>query len=140
MGNRWARLALGIWSVGLGACATAGAGNAPPAREATAAGPALPAHVERAHRRVLERCLALPVAGVDGATLEFPPSMLDGVDGTLTRRKKTLDDQVAAQNARISSIDIQLANRRTVLEAQFRRMETAIGQLQTQSSSLASIG
>lgn len=86
MGNRWARLALGIWSVGLGACATAGAGNAPPAREATAAGPALPAHVERAHRRVLERCLALPVAGVDGATLEFPPSMLDGVDETAAPR------------------------------------------------------
>lgn len=78
--------------------------------------------------------------GLMGKLEEFAKSMLDGVDGTLTRRKKTLDDQVAAQNARISSIDIQLANRRTVLEAQFRRMETAIGQLQTQSSSLASIG
>ncbi|MFN9977433.1 MAG: flagellar filament capping protein FliD, partial [Phycisphaerae bacterium] len=78
--------------------------------------------------------------GLMGKIEEFAKTMLDSVDGALTRRKKTLDDQISAQNTRISSIDVQLANRRTVLEAQFRRMETAIGQLQTQSSSLSSIG
>ncbi len=78
--------------------------------------------------------------GLMGKIEEFAKTMLDSVDGALTRRKKTLEDQISAQNTRISSIDVQLANRRTVLEAQFRRMETAIGQLQTQSSSLSSIG
>lgn len=77
--------------------------------------------------------------GLMGKIEEFAKSMLDSVDGALTRRKKTLDDQVAAQNTRISAIDVQLANRRTVLEAQFRRMETAIGQLQAQQSSLSQI-
>lgn len=77
--------------------------------------------------------------GLMGKIEEFTKTMLDSVDGALTRRKKTIDDQITAQNSRISSIDTQLANRRTVLEAQFRRMETAIGQLQTQSSSLSSI-
>ncbi|HEX8876997.1 MAG TPA: flagellar filament capping protein FliD [Phycisphaerales bacterium] len=78
--------------------------------------------------------------GLMGKIEEFAKTMLDSVDGALTRRKKTLDDQITAQNTRITAIDNQLANRRTVLEAQFRRMETAIGQLQTQSSSLSSIG
>lgn len=78
--------------------------------------------------------------GLMGKIEEFAKTMLDSVDGALTRRKKTLDDQISAQNTRITAIDNQLANRRTVLEAQFRRMETAIGQLQTQSSSLSSIG
>jgi flagellar hook-associated protein 2 len=78
--------------------------------------------------------------GLMGKIEEFAKTMLDSVDGALTRRKKTLDDQISAQNTRITTIDTQLANRRTVLEAQFRRMETAIGQLQTQSSSLSSIG
>lgn len=78
--------------------------------------------------------------GLMGKIEEFAKTMLDSVDGALTRRKKTLDDQISSQNTRITTIDTQLANRRTVLEAQFRRMETAIGQLQTQSSSLSSIG
>ncbi|MBY0113740.1 MAG: flagellar filament capping protein FliD [Phycisphaerales bacterium] len=78
--------------------------------------------------------------GLMGKIEEFAKTMLDSVDGALTRRKKTLDDQISSQNSRITTIDTQLANRRTVLEAQFRRMETAIGQLQTQSSSLSSIG
>lgn len=78
--------------------------------------------------------------GLAGKFEEFAKSMLDSVNGTLTNRKRALDDQVAAQNSRIGQIDQQLAARRTVLEAQFRRMESAIGQLQAQQSSLSALG
>lgn len=77
--------------------------------------------------------------GIAGKLEEFAKSMLDTVNGSLTLRKKTLDEQVAAQNERITRIDQQIAAKRTVLQAQFLRMEQAIGQLQQQSSSLTSL-
>lgn len=67
-------------------------------------------------------------------------SYLNSVTGILTRRNQTLTDQIALQNRRISDFDARLANRREILQAQFLRMEQAIGQLQSQSSALASLG
>jgi flagellar hook-associated protein 2 len=67
-------------------------------------------------------------------------SYLNSVTGTLTRRNKTLTDQIALQNRRITDFDARLANRREILQAQFLRMEQAIGQLQTQSSALSQLG
>ncbi|MBS0186494.1 MAG: flagellar filament capping protein FliD [Planctomycetes bacterium] len=78
--------------------------------------------------------------GLAGKIEEFAKGMLDTVNGTLTLRKKTLDDQVTAQNTRIAAIDKQLAAKRTVLQAQFLRMEQAIGQLQQQQSALSGLG
>lgn len=77
--------------------------------------------------------------GLAGKLEEFAKSMLDSVSGTLTLRKKTLDDQVTAQNTRMAAIDKQLAAKRTVLQAQFLRMEQAIGSLQQQQSALSGL-
>lgn len=77
--------------------------------------------------------------GLAGKLEEFTKSMLDSISGTLTLRKKTLDDQVTAQNDRISAIDRQLEAKRTVLQAQFLRMEQAIGSLQQQQTALSGL-
>jgi flagellar hook-associated protein 2 len=60
-------------------------------------------------------------------------------DGVLTRSTRTIDDQIKANNARITTIDARIASRRTRLERQFIAMESAIGRLQGQQSSLSSI-
>jgi len=77
--------------------------------------------------------------GLAGKLEEFAKGMLDSVSGTLTLRKKTLDEQVTAQNNRMASIDKQLEAKRTVLQAQFLRMEQSIGMLQQQSSALSGL-
>jgi flagellar hook-associated protein 2 len=61
------------------------------------------------------------------------------VDGLLTRATRTLDDQIKAQNTRISSIDTRLESRRQILQRQFTAMEEAIGKLQGQQSSIGNI-
>jgi flagellar hook-associated protein 2 len=63
----------------------------------------------------------------------------DSVEGTLTLRRKAMEAQVTQLNKQLSAWDVRLANKRSNLEAQFRAMESAIGQLQTQQSSLGSI-
>lgn len=77
--------------------------------------------------------------GLAGKLEEFVKGMLDSVSGTLTLRKKTLDDQVAAQNNRMAAIDKQLEAKRVVLQAQFLRMEQSIGMLQQQQSALSGL-
>ena len=77
--------------------------------------------------------------GLAGKLEEFTKAMLDSISGTLTLRKKTLDEQVTAQNTRIATIDRQLEAKRTVLQAQFLRMEQAIGQLQQQQTALSGL-
>ncbi|MBU6413267.1 MAG: flagellar filament capping protein FliD [Planctomycetes bacterium] len=63
----------------------------------------------------------------------------DSVEGTLTLRRKSMETQVTQLNRQIDAWDVRLATKRSNLEAQFRAMESAIGQLQTQQSSLSSI-
>lgn len=63
----------------------------------------------------------------------------DSVEGTLTLRRKAMETQVLQLNKQIDAWDVRLASKRSNLEAQFRAMESAIGQLQTQQSSLSSI-
>jgi flagellar hook-associated protein 2 len=61
------------------------------------------------------------------------------VDGVLTRRNRTIDDQIRAQNKRITQIDSRLESRRTILERQFLSMEQSIGRLQGQQRSISSL-
>lgn len=64
----------------------------------------------------------------------------DRVDGILTKRKKTLDDQISAQNTRIGDLDARLERRRATLQRQFTAMESTLAQLQSQQSALGGIG
>lgn len=77
--------------------------------------------------------------GVVGQLEELGKKYLDSVNGVLTRRGKTLEDQIASQNKRITDMDARLEVRRQVLQRQFTAMEQAIGQLQSQQSALAGI-
>jgi len=83
--------------------------------------------------------LSFTQLGLAGKLEEFAKGMLDSVTGTLTLRKKTLEEQVTAQNSRIAGIDKQLEAKRLVLQAQFLRMEQSIGMLQQQSSALSGL-
>lgn len=65
--------------------------------------------------------------------------LTNSVDGALTRRDKSLGDQIELQNKRIEGFDVTLARRRTRLESQFRAMEQAIAALRTQQSALGAI-
>jgi flagellar capping protein FliD len=62
------------------------------------------------------------------------------VSGTLTNRSKGIDNQIGIQNKRIEALTSRLDSRRGILERQFQAMESTIGKLQTQQSSLGSIG
>jgi flagellar hook-associated protein 2 len=61
------------------------------------------------------------------------------VSGTLTSRSRGLDSQIGIQNRRIEALTARLDTRRGILERQFQAMETTIGRLQTQQSSLGTI-
>lgn len=60
--------------------------------------------------------------------------------GSLGRRSNALDTEIAAQNARIASIDARLVTRRTYLTQQFAQLETTLANLQRQQNSLGSLG
>ncbi|MEX2219177.1 MAG: flagellar filament capping protein FliD [Phycisphaerales bacterium] len=75
--------------------------------------------------------------GVASQIENMAEAFINSVTGTLTRRGKTLTDQIELQTKRIADFDIRLANRRTILTRQFIAMEQAIGQLQTQGQALA---
>lgn len=83
--------------------------------------------------------LSFTQLGLAGKLEEFAKGMLDSVTGTLTLRKKTLEEQVTAQTNRIAGIDKQLEAKRVVLQAQFLRMEQSIGMLQQQQSALTGL-
>jgi len=64
---------------------------------------------------------------------------LDRSDGVLTRRKSTVDNQIAAQRDQITQIDARLARRREYLQRQFQGMESALAQLQSQQTAISGI-
>jgi flagellar capping protein FliD len=70
---------------------------------------------------------------------EVANNYLDPIDGFLTQRKKTLENQIDQQKKRITDIDSRLDRRRVILEKQFLAMEQALGQLQSQQSALAGL-
>ena len=57
----------------------------------------------------------------------------------LTSRKKNIDDQIAANNKRITDYDERLAAKRLQLEAKFAALEATLSKLQAQQSSIGSI-
>jgi len=78
--------------------------------------------------------------GVMGKFEQMVEKYLDTVDGILTLRGKGLETQIKLQNDRITFLDVRLAAKEETLRRQFLAMEQAIGQLQSQSSALGSIG
>lgn len=77
--------------------------------------------------------------GVPGVLANLVKDFTDSIDGLLTTKNKSIDSAIDLQESRIEQFDLLIASKRARLEAQFLAMERAIGQLQTQSSSLASI-
>ncbi|MCU0689502.1 MAG: flagellar filament capping protein FliD, partial [Phycisphaerales bacterium] len=59
--------------------------------------------------------------------------------GVLTRQSSTIEDQIRAQNTRITTIDQRIEARRRILETQFIRMESSIGRLQSQGGNVSNI-
>lgn len=77
--------------------------------------------------------------GVAEVIARLADSFTNSVDGLLTRRKNTIDDQIRQQNERIEQIDLRLGRKREQLERQFLAMERAIASLQSQQASLGSL-
>lgn len=77
--------------------------------------------------------------GVAELIARLADSFTNSVDGLLTRRKNTIDDQIRQQNDRIEQIDLRLGRKREQLERQFLAMERAIASLQSQQASLGSL-
>lgn len=77
--------------------------------------------------------------GAAGRLEELTKRFINSIDGVLTERRKSLDEQIAAQRQRITQIDAGLAIKRQRLERQFLAMEQSIAQLQSQQSSLVNI-
>lgn len=75
--------------------------------------------------------------GIASLVENLADGFINTLTGSLTRKSKTITDQIALQNKRIADYDARLATRRTVLERQFLSMEKAIGRLQTQQISLS---
>ncbi len=78
--------------------------------------------------------------GIPGVIGDIAKQLTNSVDGLLTNKNKSIDSSIDLQEGRIEQFDVIIANKRARLEAQFLSMERAIAQLQTQSSSLGSIG
>lgn len=70
---------------------------------------------------------------------EIIKSLTDNTTGTLTRKTSSIDSLVQLNTKRVTQLNELLANRKTRLEAQFSAMETALSQLQSQQSALASL-
>lgn len=64
---------------------------------------------------------------------------LDSVSGVLTAKSKAIDNDITAQNDRISKFDARLAAKRLVLETQFANLESTLAKLQRQQSSLSGL-
>ncbi|MFO0834072.1 MAG: flagellar filament capping protein FliD [Phycisphaerales bacterium] len=78
--------------------------------------------------------------GLASAFEELATRYVDSSSGILTLRKKSVDNQISAQNKRIDDFTARLEDRRAILENQFIAMEKAIGQMQTQQQALGSLG
>lgn len=79
------------------------------------------------------------VLGLGGQFERLVDQLTNSIDGVLTRRNQTIDDQIEAQNDRISAIDAQLARKRVRLQTQFAGMEQALALLSQQQAALGSI-
>lgn len=78
--------------------------------------------------------------GAMGAFESLADQYIDSAAGVLVKRNQNLDDQIKSQQARITALDAKIERRRATLQAQFLAMEKAIAQLQSQQSSISSIG
>jgi flagellar hook-associated protein 2 len=65
--------------------------------------------------------------------------LTDNIDGLVQSKLDTLDSQVQLNEDRIEELDIRLEAKRLRLLSQFQAMESALAQLQDQSSSLGQI-
>lgn len=77
--------------------------------------------------------------GAMGQIEELANRYVDTTSGLLTTKSNGLQRQIDTQNQRISSMDIRLESKRLILQRKFAAMESAIGKLQTQGSSLGGI-
>jgi flagellar hook-associated protein 2 len=77
--------------------------------------------------------------GIASIVENLADSFINSITGSLTRKNKSIGEQIELQNQRIAAYDARLANRRLVLERQFLAMERAIGKLQTQQIALGQI-
>ncbi len=77
--------------------------------------------------------------GIPAIFEELAKKYVDSVDGVLTAKNKSLDDQIKNSNTRLTEFNARLDQKQAKLEAQFAAMEKAISQLQSQQGALASI-
>jgi flagellar hook-associated protein 2 len=77
--------------------------------------------------------------GVAEQLKELAKSFTNSIDGLLTNRNSSLESQMQLQQNRITDLDTQLENKRSILEQQFLAMEMTLAQLQQQQSSLSMI-
>jgi flagellar hook-associated protein 2 len=78
--------------------------------------------------------------GVMEKIAQYADSLTDFVDGRITRRRNTFDNQIELQQDRIENLTAQLNVKRARLEQQFLAMEQAISALQGQQQALGQIG
>jgi flagellar hook-associated protein 2 len=67
-------------------------------------------------------------------------SLIDPVDGIISRENKTLDDRAQQFQDRMDQLDKLIADKRARLEEQFANMESVLAGLQSQQQALSSLG
>ncbi|MEM9066689.1 MAG: flagellar filament capping protein FliD [Planctomycetota bacterium] len=77
--------------------------------------------------------------GIASLIEELMDDYINSVDGILTRRNDTLQEQIDDQNEAIEAFDERLERQREILTLEFLAMEQAIASLQNQQSSLGQI-
>lgn len=77
--------------------------------------------------------------GVAELLSETIDNYLSSTNGILTRKQRSLDDQIGLQNDRISRMDTALASKRLTLERQFATLEQTLAKLQNQQSALGGL-
>ena len=77
--------------------------------------------------------------GVMELFVELMDSMLNSVDGTVTRADDVFDSRIELIEDRIEQFDQRLEARRLQLQREFAAMESALAQLQGQQSALVSL-
>ncbi len=77
--------------------------------------------------------------GVGEQLKNLVESLTNSIDGTITRKDRSLQTQIDLQESRIEGIDGQLERKQARLEAQFIAMEQTLAMLSQQQSALASL-
>ncbi|MBX3385444.1 MAG: flagellar filament capping protein FliD [Phycisphaeraceae bacterium] len=77
--------------------------------------------------------------GIAELLVESIDQYLASTSGILTRKQRSLDDQIRLQNDRISRLDTALLAKRASLERQFASLEQTLARLQNQQSSIAGL-